>query len=70
MNRTSRWIGLAVFVAACLGAGSLGAIATTPEIDGWYRTLAKPDWNPPVKQTVVLSDVIAPSGLPGHVRGM
>jgi tryptophan-rich sensory protein len=33
--------------AICLGAGGLGAIATTPEIDGWYRTLAKPAWNPP-----------------------
>ena len=20
---------------------------TTPEIDGWYRTIAKPEWNPP-----------------------
>jgi translocator protein len=47
MNATKRWIGLVVFIAVCLGAGSLGAIATTPEIDGWYRTLAKPDWNPP-----------------------
>jgi translocator protein len=47
MNATKRWIGLVVFIAVCLGAGSLGAIATTPEIDGWYRALAKPDWNPP-----------------------
>jgi tryptophan-rich sensory protein len=42
-----RWIGLIVFVVVCLGAGGLGALATTPEIDGWYRTLAKPSWNPP-----------------------
>ena len=47
MNRSKRWIGLVVFIAVCLGAGSLGAIATTPEIDGWYKTLAKPTWNPP-----------------------
>ena len=47
MTTTVRWIGLAVFIAVCLGAGGLGAIATTPEIDGWYRTLAKPAWNPP-----------------------
>ena len=47
MTRTTRWIGLAVFIAICLGAGGLGAVATTPEIDGWYRTLAKPAWNPP-----------------------
>jgi translocator protein len=47
MNATKRWIGLVVFIAVCLGAASLGAIATTPEIDGWYKTLAKPTWNPP-----------------------
>jgi tryptophan-rich sensory protein len=41
------WIGLAVFLVVCLGAGGLGAIATTPEIEGWYRTIAKPEWNPP-----------------------
>ena len=47
MTTTTRWIGRAVSIAICLGAGGLGAIATTPEIDGWYRTLAKPTWNPP-----------------------
>lgn len=39
--------GLTFFVLLCLGAGGLGAIATTPEIDDWYKTLAKPSWNPP-----------------------
>jgi tryptophan-rich sensory protein len=43
----TRWIGLVVFIAICLGAAALGAIATTPEIDGWYRTIEKPSWNPP-----------------------
>ncbi len=47
MTATTRWIGLVVFIGVCLGGGGLGAIATTPEIDGWYRTLAKPPWNPP-----------------------
>lgn len=47
MSERTRWIGLALFVLVCLGAGGLGAIATTPEIDGWYRTIAKPAWNPP-----------------------
>jgi tryptophan-rich sensory protein len=42
-----RWIGLIAFVVVCLGAGGFGAMATTPEIDGWYKTLAKPSWNPP-----------------------
>ncbi|MEQ9408175.1 MAG: TspO/MBR family protein [Fuerstiella sp.] len=47
MNDRTRWIGLAVFVALCFGAAGLGAMATTPEIDGWYRTIRKPSWNPP-----------------------
>jgi translocator protein len=53
MNQTDRlqdrthWIGLAVSIGICLGAGGLGAIATTPEIEGWYRTVTKPAWNPP-----------------------
>ena len=47
MTTTIRWIGLAVFILVCLGAGGLGAIATTPDIDGWYTTLTKPTWNPP-----------------------
>lgn len=41
------WGALALFIVVCLGVGGLGAIATTPEIDGWYRTLNKPTWNPP-----------------------
>jgi tryptophan-rich sensory protein len=47
MTARSRWIGLAAFVLVCLGAGGLGAIATTPEIEGWYTTIAKPSWIPP-----------------------
>jgi tryptophan-rich sensory protein len=47
MNELTRWIGLILLIAICLAAGGLGAIATTPEIEGWYRTLAKPGWNPP-----------------------
>ena len=49
MTKRTRWIGLAVFVAICLGAGGLGAMATTPEIEGWYTTITKPTWNPPNK---------------------
>ena len=40
-------IGLVFFIGVCLGAGGLGAIATTPEIEGWYQEIAKPTWNPP-----------------------
>ena len=49
MSQSTRWIGLAFFLVLCLGAGGLGAAATTPEIEGWYRTLSKPTWNPPNK---------------------
>ena len=47
MTERARWIGLAIFIFVCLGAGALGAIATTPEIEGWYKSLEKPSWNPP-----------------------
>jgi benzodiazapine receptor len=47
MTDRARWIGLIGFIALCLGAGGLGAVATTPEIDGWYQTINKPAWNPP-----------------------
>ena len=47
MTRLALGIGLITFLALCLGTGGLGAIATTPEIDGWYTTLNKPAWNPP-----------------------
>jgi benzodiazapine receptor len=38
------WLG---FVAASLGAGAIGGLATGPAIPGWYAGLAKPSWNPP-----------------------
>lgn len=47
MTESKQWIGLILFLVACLGAGGLGAIATTPEIEGWYKTIEKPSWNPP-----------------------
>ena len=47
MSSSRQWLMLVLFVAVCVGAGGLGAIVTTPEVDGWYRTLAKPAWNPP-----------------------
>lgn len=47
MTKRTHWIGLAVFIFGCLGAGGLGAVATTPEIEGWYKTITKPSWNPP-----------------------
>ncbi len=47
MSPTAQAIGLAGFLAVCFGAAALGGIATGPEIDGWYRTLEKPSWQPP-----------------------
>lgn len=47
MKERTRWLGLVLFILICLGAGGLGAIVTTPEINGWYRTIIKPEWNPP-----------------------
>jgi benzodiazapine receptor len=47
MKESARWVGLAIFLVVCLGAGGLGAVATTPEIEGWYKTIEKPSWNPP-----------------------
>jgi tryptophan-rich sensory protein len=40
-------LSLVVSIGICLGAGVLGAAATSTEINGWYRTIAKPTWNPP-----------------------
>jgi tryptophan-rich sensory protein len=47
MSVISRLLGLGVFLGLCLGAGGLGAIATTSEVTTWYQELAKPSWNPP-----------------------
>jgi len=47
MTQRIQWLGLVIFLVVCLGAAGLGALATTPQIEGWYRTLAKPTWNPP-----------------------
>ncbi len=41
------WIGLIVFILVCFGAAGIGSAVTTPQIDGWYATLAKPSWSPP-----------------------
>jgi benzodiazapine receptor len=38
---------LAVAFAVCYGAAAIGGAATGPEIEGWYRTIAKPAFNPP-----------------------
>ncbi len=41
------WLGLIVLLILCFTAAGIGGAVTTPRIDGWYATLAKPSWNPP-----------------------
>ncbi|HUG62186.1 MAG TPA: TspO/MBR family protein [Methylomirabilota bacterium] len=38
---------LAASAAICLGAAAVGSLATRPEIEGWYRSIEKPWFNPP-----------------------
>lgn len=38
---------LIVSIAACHGAGGIGAYFTTPKITTWYATLEKPAFTPP-----------------------
>ena len=35
------------FLGACFAISALGALATAGSVDTWYRTLAKPSFNPP-----------------------
>ena len=37
MKDSARWIGLAIFIVVSLGAGGLGAFATTPEMRAGTR---------------------------------
>ncbi len=45
--RLTGWRVTAAFVVLCLAVGSIASWATSGAIDGWYRTIAKPSWNPP-----------------------
>lgn len=47
MTAKKKWLGLVVSILICLGIGGLGASTTAAEIEGWYRTIEKPAWNPP-----------------------
>jgi len=40
-------LGLAGFVSLCLAVSAIGGAITATSVDGWYRTLAKPAFNPP-----------------------
>jgi tryptophan-rich sensory protein len=43
----NQWIVLGGLILFCLAVGAIGGGASASAIDGWYRTLAKPAWNPP-----------------------
>lgn len=40
-------VGLAFFVAVCLGIGALGAAVVATSVDTWYADLIKPSFTPP-----------------------
>jgi translocator protein len=42
-----RYLALLGFILACNAAGSVGTIATYPNIPGWYASLEKPFFTPP-----------------------
>jgi translocator protein len=42
-----RRLGDAAIVATPLVVGGIGGLLSTDAIRGWYRTIARPDWNPP-----------------------
>ena len=46
-NRRRDVLGLMAFLLACFVVSGLGALATATGVDGWYRTLVKPGFNPP-----------------------
>jgi tryptophan-rich sensory protein len=39
--------GLVGFVLLCLAVAAIGGLITTGSVDGWYRALIKPSFNPP-----------------------
>jgi tryptophan-rich sensory protein len=43
----SRWIGLFLWIALCVGGGVLVGLASVGGDSAWYQGLAKPGWNPP-----------------------
>ncbi len=46
-TRTRDTVGFSVFLALCLAVSAVGGAATASSVGTWYRTLAKPPFNPP-----------------------
>src|SRR5210317_2096164 len=47
MPITKQFLVLFILVVVCLGIGFAGSFATMPNIDGWYKDIVKPSFNPP-----------------------
>lgn len=45
--KINNFVKLVISVLACLSAGFIGSVFTTPSIPTWYATLNKPSFNPP-----------------------
>jgi tryptophan-rich sensory protein len=41
------YLGLAAWLAVCVGGGALVGLATAGGDSAWYDSLAKPSWTPP-----------------------
>ena len=46
-TRAGDLLGLGAFLALCLAISAIGAWVTAGSVGTWYRTLQKPDFNPP-----------------------
>jgi tryptophan-rich sensory protein len=46
-NRKRDTVAFMIFLALCLAVSALGAAVTATSVGTWYRTLAKPPFNPP-----------------------
>ena len=45
--RTRDTVGFSVFLALCLAVSAIGGAVTATSVGSWYKTLAKPAFNPP-----------------------
>ena len=41
------WVRLTISIALPVAVGAISGFFTTPEINTWYKTIRKPDWQPP-----------------------
>jgi tryptophan-rich sensory protein len=44
---TKQYLGLAAWMAICVGGGALVGLSTAGGDSAWYQALAKPSWTPP-----------------------